>query len=154
MELKFPIRNINPKKAFSDKIVALGLKPTIQRIIVSIDILNTKGENFFSVDGIFDTGAPFCLLPVSIMKDMGDLQTVSHTVHGIVDTPACRISAELAVMSLRFRDPNNVSPSVKVLTAFVDEEVPVYIIGMKGILNENNIQITLTDNEMIIRFRE
>jgi hypothetical protein len=88
MEFKFPIRNITLKKDLSDKITTLGAIPNIQRIIVGINI--AMKEPACSLDAIFDTGAPFCLLPASLMADLGDLKTITHTV--IVICPRSSIS--------------------------------------------------------------
>lgn len=154
MELRFPITKVIPKKDLQQKLSNLELDPTVDRIFVGFDILDDKNEIILSSNAIFDTGAPFSLLPASLLEEFNELQTIPHTIHGILDTEECQIEASLAKINIQFKDRyGNHSSPVQILVAFSSQENVPYLIGMKGILSQSHISILIDSETFILNIK-
>ena len=75
MPLRLPLIEFKSKGDLGDKLNRLGENQTIERIFCTIQILGTDGNVVFESEAIIDAGAPFTLLPGSVLNDLGPIQT-------------------------------------------------------------------------------
>lgn len=153
MNLEFPIIKIKPRKDFSDKLNQLKFETIINRLIISLEFLSSEDDSIFLVNALFDTGAPFSLFPISFLEQIKTQLTLPHTIWGIINTPECQLEAEITRVPIRFIDKNGVySPPIEIAAAFVKNENVPFLIGMKGILELENLSIKIAHNKFFLNF--
>ncbi|MHA1264261.1 MAG: hypothetical protein ACTSRS_03420 [Candidatus Helarchaeota archaeon] len=141
MEFHFPIRKIPLRTDLRRKLEYLGFSPTIHRAIIDIILYDTRGNEVLSTQAIFDTGAPFSIIPASFLELFGSIHLISHTIWGIVNKPECHIKADFANITLKIQDARGTkSPYLNVPMAFAHLENLPIILGMKGILDNPAIE--------------
>ena len=75
MQLKVPMKEIIPKLDLKSKLIQLNRPPTIERIIIAIEILDFDNKVLLETKAIVDTGAIFSLLPGFLITQFTDLKT-------------------------------------------------------------------------------
>ena len=141
MLLQFPLVKIKPKSYLVDKFKLFNEEAFIERIFGTFIVQNENKEEIFKSKIIFDTGAVITLLPGAILKHLGDIKTVPHTMWGIIEKVECRIIVDLCRVSIQLIDSfNKTSSPINILVGFSRDSKTPALLGMKGILATHNYQ--------------
>lgn len=155
MELIFPITKIQPQKSLKDKMVQLHLDPFLHRIIVNVEFLNQAKQVIFITEAILDTGAPFSLFSSEILALLEPTDLIPHTVYGIVNRPECQLGSQLGKINIQLRDSaGQTTPIIPIFAAFYEEDSLPNLLGLKGLLELSNLEITIDKDNFTFRIRE
>lgn len=141
MFLQFPLVKIKPKSDLVDKFKLFDEEAFIERIFGTFVIQNETKEEIFKSKIIFDTGAVITLLPGAILKHLGDIKTVPHTMWGIIEKEECRIIVDLCRVSIHLIDTfGKTSSPINIMVGFSREPNTPALLGMKGLLATHDYQ--------------
>jgi len=155
MEFHFPLKKIPLTTDLNQKLEKLGFSPTFHRAVVDIILCDINSDEVLSTQAIFDTGAPFSMIPASFLKLFSPIHSISHSIWGIVNKPECHIKADLANITLMIQDPSGTkSPKISVPMVFADFENLPIILGMKGILDNPSIECKIQREILSLIFYE
>lgn len=147
MILQFPLVKIKPKSDLVDKFKLFDEEGFIERIFGTFVIQNENKEEIFKSKIIFDTGAVITLLPGVILKHLGDITTVPHTMWGIIEKEECRIIVDLCRISIQLIDSfGEKSSPMNILVGFSRDSKTPALLGMKGLLAIHNYQFNHKNN--------
>lgn len=137
MILQFPLIKTKPKSDLVDKLKFFNEDGFIERIFGTF-IINSSYENeVFRSKIIFDTGAVITLLPGIILNHLENVNTIPHTMWGIIENEECKIIVDLCKINIQLIDKfANISPPITILAGFSrNPKVPI-LLGMKGMLSK------------------
>ena len=142
IKLEFKIEKIRADPPLEMKLNHFSRNPFIHRIYAKIVIMKPDGGEIRPITGIIDTGAIFSLFPSYILNYFPEINKISHTIWGIMDSPECHLLAELACIDIKLMDKNGIkSKPVNILASFSSNtKVPV-LLGMKDLLESYDSKI-------------
>ena len=118
-------------------------------IIRLIGLIEFKHGNDWTkpYDVIVDTGSPVSVFPKSI-KERCDIRPLYHTrISGLVPDDKCSLPAELAILSFRLRDKNNVTKPLQATVYIAATNKIPLILGFANVLEDCDLIISYSQKK-------
>ena len=109
------------------------------------------GTELTPIKAIVDTGAILSLFPQKLLNFYPGLETVDHTLWGIVDSAECHLSSKLANINVRLVDKNGQkSKKINIIGSFSSNVKITVLLGMKGILESYDSKIIAKESKFVL----